>query len=300
MKFLIVGASGFIGSHLLDEIRRSGHEVIGTASRPGVHGLLKLDLLNDRLIDTVPLRFLESGEPPVLVLTAVQGNMDQCLGDRDRSYRINVSKPIDLIREAASLGCRVVFLSTGHVFDGTVGNRREEDPVKPVNEYARQKLEVENFLQAQLPGAFIARMDKVIGEDLRHQHLLSEWRKQAQDCNPILCVKDMEISPTSVLDIARGLRVASERKLSGIYHLAGPDRLTRAEFAKSFCAYGNFETEIIEKPLGEFDFLDGRALRSSLSGLKFTEVSSISFSSADQIIKRFFSNIGQASSPTDH
>jgi dTDP-4-dehydrorhamnose reductase len=143
-------------------------------------------------------------------------------------------------------------------------------------------------------------MDKVIGEDLRHQHLLSEWRKQAQDCNPILCVKDMEISPTSVLDIARGLRVASERKLSGIYHLAGPDRLTRAEFAKSFCAYGNFETEIIEKPLGEFDFLDGRALRSSLSGLKFTEVSSISFSSADQIIKRFFSNIGQASSPTDH
>jgi dTDP-4-dehydrorhamnose reductase len=300
VKFLVIGGSGFIGTHLMAELRQAGHLVIGTGSHSGLPEFQKFDLLEDSLSASIPSQFFKGDEPPVLVLTAVQGNMDQCLGDRDRSYRINVSKPIDLIREAASLGCRVVFLSTGHVFDGTVGNRREEDPVKPVNEYARQKLEVENFLLAQFPGSFIARMDKVIGEDLGHHHLLSEWWRQAQDCNPILCVKGMEISPTSVLDIARGLRVASERKLSGIYHLAGPDRLTRAEFAKSFCAYGNFETEIIEKPLGEFGFLDGRALRSSLSGLKFTEVSSISFSSADQIIKRFFSNIGHASSPTDH
>lgn len=300
MKFLVIGGSGFIGTHLVAELRRVGHFVIGTSSHSGLLGFQKFDLLEDSLIASIPRQFFKGDESPVLVLAAVQGNMDQCLGDRDRSYRINVSKPIALIREAASLGCRVVFLSTGHVFDGTIGNRHEEDPVNPANEYARQKLEVENFLRMQLPGAFIARMDKVIGEDLRHHHLLSEWWKQAQESNPILCVKDMEISPTSVLDVARGLRVASERKLSGIYHLAGPDRLTRAELAKSFCSYGNFQTEIIEKPLGEFDFLDSRALRSSISGLKFTEVSNISFSSADQIIKRFFSNIGQASSPTNH
>ena len=282
------------------ELRRAGHVVIGTASHSGLPGLQKFDLLEDSLSASIPRLFFRGDEPAVLVLAAVQGNMDQCLGDRDRSYRINVSKPIELIRESASLGCRVVFLSTGHVFDGTVGNRQEDDPVNPANEYGRQKLEVENFLRVQIPGAFIARMDKVIGEDLRRHHLLSQWWKQAEDGNPILCVKDMEISPTSVLDIARGLRVASEQKLSGIYHLAGPDRLTRAQFAEIFCTYGNFETQIIEKPLREFDFIDGRALKSSLSGLKFTEGYKISFSSAHQIIKRFFSNISRASSPTNH
>jgi dTDP-4-dehydrorhamnose reductase len=299
VKFLVIGGSGFIGTHLLADFRKAGHLVIGTSSRPNCPGFLQFNLLEDTLMESVPEEFFQ-GERPCLVLAAVQGNMDQCLSHRELSYRINVFKTISLIREANSLGCPVVFLSTGHVFDGTLGKRLESDPVRPANEYGRQKLEVENFLMSELPDALILRLDKVVGDDLRHHHLLSEWWWQAQNRKPILCVRDMEISPASVWDIARALRFAVERGLSGIYHLAGPDRLTRAEFAKSFCAYGNFETEIIEKPLGEFDFLDGRALRSSLSGLKFTEVSSISFSSADQIIKRFFSNIGQASSPTDH
>lgn len=300
MKFLIVGASGFIGSHLLDELRRSGHEVIGTASRPGVHGLLKLDLLNDRLIDTVPLRFLESGEPPVLFLTAVQGNMDRCLTDPETSHLINVAKPIALIRDAIGFGCPVFFLSTGHVFDGAFGNRGEGDPTNPVNQYARQKFQVEQFLQSECPSAFIARMDKVIAETTQHHHLLTEWIGLARDQKPIVCVEGMEISPTSVNDIARGLHRAAELGLKGTYHLAGPDRMTRAELAHRFCAKGNLSIEVIEKPLSAFGFLDRRALKSSLNGNKFCDASGMLFSRAGDILERFFKNLGGHASPPDH
>jgi len=290
VKFLVIGGSGFIGSHVMHELEHSGHEVIGTASRPGVHGLLKLDLLRDRLQDAIPRRFFDK-ESPVIVFAAVQGNMDQCFSHQEASRLVNVTKPIALIRDAVKLGGRVVFLSTGHVFDGATGNRREEEQVNPVNQYARQKFEVEQFLQKELPHALIARMDKVVGETLRYRHLLSEWWNLASNRQPIICVEGMEVSPTSVMDIARGLRCAAELRLSGTYHLAGPDRLTRAELARRFCASGDLDADVLEKPLEEFGFLDARAIKSSLNGEKFSSASGLRFSSADQILERFFKNI---------
>ena len=301
MKFLVIGASGFIGSHLMAEFRDSGHEAIGTSSRIGIQGMVKFDLLSDTLSNSIPRRFFESAEPPVLILSAVQGNMDQCLTDSDRSRLINATKPIEILREASSLGCRIIFLSTGHVFDGSIGNRRETDPTNPVNQYARQKFEVEEFLRSEHPDALVARMDKVVGEDLCHPHLLADWWTLARQRKPIICIKEMEISPTSVIDIARGLTRAAELGLSGIYHLAGPDRMTRAEFAARFCAAGALDSEIIEKPLAEFAFLDGRALKSSLNSEKFHRVTGVSFSPAEQILERFFANTCQArQSPIDH
>lgn len=298
MKFLVIGASGFIGTHLMDELRQSGHTAIGTSFRSNLPGFLKFNLLEDTLTASIPGDFLQE-EPPVIVLAAVQGNMDQCLSNRELSHRINVVQPIALIREAAALGCPIALLSTGHVFDGTIGCRKETDPVRPANEYGRQKLEVENFLLTELPEALIVRMDKVVGEDLLHHHLLSEWWWQAQTRKPIFCVKDMEISPTSVRDIARGLRLGTERQLRGIYHLAGPDRLTRTELAKRFCDYGGVQLEIVEKPLAEFGFRDGRALKSSLDAAKFTEATGLCFSTADQILKSFFRCAKTDSLPTN-
>ena len=300
MKFLVIGASGFIGSHLMNELRRSGHEVIGTSSHEGVDGLLKFDLLVDTLTKAIPRRFLELGDPPVIVLAAVQGNMDRCLADPHTSRLINVAKPIALIRHAMSYGAPVLFLSTGHVFDGTLGNRIESDPIKPVNEYARQKLEVEQFLQDEYPNALIARMDKVVGETSRHHHLLTEWWELARDHMPIVCVEGMEISPTSVNDISKGLKLAAERGLRGIFHLAGPDRMTRAELANRFCAIGNVKSPVVEKPLSAFGFLDGRALRSSLNGNKFQDAIGMRFSTANDILQRFFKNSGALPSPTDY
>ncbi len=301
MKFLVIGASGFIGSHVMDELQRSGHEALGTASRAGVRGLVKFDLLSDTISDSIPRHFFESAEAPVIIHASVQGKMDQCLTNSETSRLINASKPIELLREASSLGCRIIFLSTGHVFNGSLGNRNESDPTNPVNEYARQKFEVEEFLRSEHPDALIARMDKVIGEDLRHPHLLSDWWNLARAGSPLVCIKGMEISPTSVIDIACGLIRAAELGLKGTYHLAGPDRMTRAELAVRFCAAGDFDSAIIEKPLDAFGFLDGRALKSSLNGEKFRTATGMSFSPADQILERFFTNARQATpSPTDH
>lgn len=301
MKFLVIGASGFIGSHLMDELQRSGHEAIGTASRSGIRGQLKFNLLSDTLSSAIPRSFFESKEPPVLVLAAVQGNMDRCLADPETSHLVNAIKPIELLREASTLGCRIIFLSTGHVFDGSVGNRSETDPPNPVNQYARQKFEVEEFLRNEYPDAIIARMDKVIGEDLRHLHLLSEWWSLARMGQPLLCVKGMEISPTSVIDIAQGLIRAAERGLCGTYHLAGPDCMTRAELAAMFCTAAAIDPEIIEKPLDEFGFLDRRALKSSLNGDKFCNATRFSFSPTGQILERFCAAARQAAPlPTDH
>ncbi len=290
MKVLIVGASGFIGRHLLAELCSAGHEALGTASRHGVHGLHKFDLLEDKVEKAIPKDFFAGSEPKLAVIAAAVTNMDDCLIHPEKSRKLNVLNTQKLVRYLQSHGCRIVYLSTGHVFDGSVGNRSEDDPTCPINEYARLKLEMEDFLRIECPESFIARLDKVVGYNPLSWHLLAEWWDLANKKSPILCVEGMEISPTCVRDVARGLRFAMELDLSGIYHLAGPDKIKRIEFARQFCRIGHFDVEVAEKPLATFGFLDGRAVKSSLNSEKFRQATAFAFANSRTILEAFFLN----------
>jgi dTDP-4-dehydrorhamnose reductase len=290
MKVLIVGASGFIGRHLLVELCSAGHEALGTASKHGVYGLHKFDLLKDRVENAIPNDFFIGREPKLAVIAAAVTKMDDCLIHPEKSRTLNVLNTKKLVRYLQSHGCRVVYLSTGHVFDGSVGNRNEEDSTSPINEYARLKLEMEEFLRIECPESFIARLDKVVGDNPLPGHLLAEWWDLANKKSPILCVEGMEFSPTCVRDVARGLRFAMELGLSGIYHLAGPDKISRTELARHFCRIGHFDVEVAEKPLPFFGFLDGRAVKSSLNSQKFRQATGFAFANSRKILEAFFLN----------
>ena len=54
MRFVIIGASGLIGSAVEAAARKAGHEVVGTyATRPR-EGLRRFDVTKENLLDVVP------------------------------------------------------------------------------------------------------------------------------------------------------------------------------------------------------------------------------------------------------
>ena len=63
-------------------------------------------------------------------------------------HETNISKSIDLniigtcniVKAAAKNNIKIIYLSTSYVYEGTKGNYREDDPVKPWNNYSRSKL----------------------------------------------------------------------------------------------------------------------------------------------------------------
>lgn len=195
MKFLVVGASGFVGRNLLAHVQSRGFAAVGTQSRPRQTGLVTFDLLRHRIRECVDRSFFQGAEPVQAVISAVISNMDLCLTDRAMAHAVNVEKTIQLIDDLTELNAKVTFFSTCFVFDGKTGYYNEAAPCSPANEYGRHKAEVEEYLRRFVPGAFVARMDKIVGDNPCDHQLLAHWHNCLRQHQPIICLEGSLLSP---------------------------------------------------------------------------------------------------------
>ena len=58
----------------------------------------------------------------------------------NRSIDLNIIGTSNLVKEAAKIGAKIIYLSTSYVYPGKKGNYSEEDALKPWNNYSWSKL----------------------------------------------------------------------------------------------------------------------------------------------------------------
>jgi dTDP-4-dehydrorhamnose reductase len=296
MKFLIIGASGFIGHNVLQHVRSLGFKAIGTQSQQRTPDLVKFDLLRDRIVDCVGKSFFQSEDRVCVVICSVVSDMDRCLKERDLSYRINVTQTIELIKEVQAYQAKVIFLSSCFVFDGSIGYYDEDYPVTPINEYARHKVAVEQFLQNHVPDAFVARLEKIVGDDPNQRQLFANWYRLLQADEPITCIEGSLLSPTFVKDVAQAFLLSCQMNLAGIYHVSNSEFFYRDELARQFCYAAGRAPKVVSRPLAEFNFPDKRALKCYLDGSKFAQATGLRFTPMRQVFRAFFKKSQELSS----
>jgi len=287
LKFLVIGASGFIGSHIFNHIREMGFYVIGTQSKSNRSELVTFDLLKDRIHEKIDPAFFKTDEKVFVIICAALSQIDRCLTEKEISYKINVKNTIQLIKDIREYGARAVFLSTSCVYNGELGYYNEESIHDPANEYGRQKDVVEQFLLKNAPEALILRLDKIVSDDIDDEkHMFADWYKKIQENKPIICIEQL-FSPTFVRDVARSIVEACQRQLSGAYNVANPEFFTRVELARQFMAAMGKKVDILLKPHEEFHFADIRVKNSYLDGSKFRKDTALAFSSMREVYDSF-------------
>ncbi len=287
MKFLIVGASGFIGGNILKHVRSLGFEAVGTQARSRREGLVNFDLLRHRILDCIDRSFFLGSQPVHVLICAVVSNMDLCLTDRAIAHAINVERTTQLIDDVTALGAKTTFLSTCFVFDGQVGYYNEDSPLSPVNEYARHKVEVEDYMRNRAPGSLVMRLEKIIGDNPAENHFLTQCYKSISEDKPIVCIEGSVLSPTWVNDVARGFVLACEMGLHGVFHVSNSEFFHRDELARQFCHALGIVPNVVTKPLAEFHFADKRALKSYLDGSRFANKTGLRFTSMREVFHQF-------------
>lgn len=299
-RFLVIGASGFVGRHLMQRLDSLGIPAVGTRSRSGKRALrenlVPFDLANDRIADVLDPSFFDSPQPASLnaAICATVDNMDACFRDAAHYHRIYVDGICRLIDDLVALGVRPVFFSTCYVFDGAKGFYSENHPVSPVNEYARQKYAVEQHLAAHAPNGWTLRLDKIVGDDPGEETLFTHWLRLVRENRPIVCIADSELSPTYVGDVVEAVWRSAEWNLSGLHHVANPERFLRVDLARAFCrSLGVPNHPVVERPLKDFGFADARALKSSLNGSRFEKLTGIQHTSMATVLARFAQRLAQ-------
>ena len=222
-KILITGASGFIGSFIVEEALRQGFDTWAA-----VRGSSKRDFLQDERIHFIELN-LSSQEQLEAQLKDYSfdyvvhaAGVTKCLNTSD-FHRINTEGTKNLVRALINLQMplkRFVYLSSLSVF-GAIHEQqpyteiKETDTPQPNTEYGKSKLEAEQWLETQTSSFpyVILRPTGVYGPRERDYFLMAKSIKQHSDF--AVGYQQQDITFVYVLDVVQAVFLAIEKGQTG-------------------------------------------------------------------------------------
>lgn len=221
-KLLILGASGFIGSRLMQAWPAG--ECVGTYLHRQIANGVRFDIATDRLSERLLLR--GHGFTHAVLAQGVT-KLDQCALSPELSNAANVRGPLRAIADLLDAGVQPIFLSSDAVFDGTTGPRSEAEEPCPILEYGRQKVAVEAYLRSQKSPWTILRLSKVVAGFTDQRNMLAAWLGKVARGEPILCATDQILTPVDVDDVVRAVSFFASTGAAGLFHVAGSQSITR-------------------------------------------------------------------------
>jgi dTDP-4-dehydrorhamnose reductase len=217
----ITGAGGLIGSHVVAAARPSSKRWQVRAL-----GREQLDLTEFK---TVEQQF-RAERPTLVIHCAALTRSPLCQSDPKRAWQINVRLTEHLAGLAAE--CAFIFFSTDLVFDGRAGFYQESAAVNPLSVYGETKAAAEQVVLANANHTVI-RTSLTAGSSPTGDRGLDEQLKLAwARGEKTRLFTDEYRCPIPAISTARAVWELAGRQLSGLFHLAGAERLSRWEIGQ--------------------------------------------------------------------
>ena len=105
------------------------------------------------------------------------------------------------------------------------------------------------------------------------------------------CIKGLKLCPTYVDDIANCILLGLKMEISGIYHVANSECVSRFELTKRLFERLDSTIPIHEFSIENFDFKEEKALDTTLNSNKFNEIINFSFTPIEKVISKFVTNL---------
>jgi len=259
---MLFGAGGLVGSHI--RVALEGRNVVATAHRTSVPGAVTIDLTDAE----ATAQCVRQTRPDVVVMAAADAHVDRCEHHPSASRAINVDAVRNVAR-AAPNAVLVVF-SSEYVFDGRAGSYSEEDAVAPINEYGRQKVELEDLARGRAEH-LICRVSGVYGWSRARTSFVAQLVDALRSSRRFVVPADQLITPTPAPDLARAVVELIDRRARGLFHLAGPEILPRPEFARRAAEAFGLDPALLDAvPTARLGLAAPRPLRAGLRTEKLT------------------------------
>lgn len=213
-RLLVIGASGFLGTEVLNLAREAGHTAIGTAFSASGNGLAHLDV-RDR---DAFARLRADAKPDAVINTAAVMN----------DWATTALAPIGIAAACAASDTRFVHVSSDAVFIG--GDRYSYDetcPPAPSTPYGAAKAAAEVGVAAVNPAAAILRTSWIVGNG-RSPFETFVQALAAGKAEGGLFTDDFRC-PVHVTDLAAALLELCSSGYAGVLHAAGSDTVSRFE-----------------------------------------------------------------------
>jgi dTDP-4-dehydrorhamnose reductase len=240
MKIFITGGSGLMGSKVAEVALARGDQVFSgyVHNEPQCGRAIRFDLMDERGIYDLVDRL----RPDVIIHSAALTDVDRCERERELAYKMNVEGTRAISKAAEKAGAFLVYISTDYVFDGERGSYREDDKTNPVSYYGQSKLLGEEFCRGCIARTCVIYGSRPASGKVNFALWLIESLKSGKQ---VRVVTDQFITPTLNTNLAQMVLEVADRRLSGVYHLAGATRISRCDFAREVARVFDLDSDLI-------------------------------------------------------
>jgi dTDP-4-dehydrorhamnose reductase len=219
MKILVTGAEGLLGTTVVADAGKRGHDV---SSR----GRTSLDVTDSDAVR----RAIEAAIPEVVIHCAAYTAVDRAESEPELADAVNRGGTENVARACAEARAALVYVSTDYVFDGRkrAPYLPQDDP-HPLSVYGRTKLEGERAALAA-GEALIIRTSWLYSAS---SGFVPAILRKARSREPLRVVDDQRGRPTWAPHAAAAILDLTEAAARGIWHVAGAGECSWLELARA-------------------------------------------------------------------
>ncbi|HEY8256766.1 MAG TPA: NAD(P)-dependent oxidoreductase [Gemmatimonadales bacterium] len=250
MKALVTGATGFVGSHVTEVLRRRGDEVTALARSAKKAEALRpmgVRIIAGDLDDAAALSRALEGQDVVYHVAGVIAALNE-----DAFMATNRDGTRRLVEAATKVGGPRFVLVSSMAAGGPSPRGKPlqgDEPPHPVTAYGRSKLAAEEVVKASALPWTIVRPPMVYGP--RDHEVLKVFRIARFGIAPVFGDGSQELSAIHGADLAEALIAASQTPatLRKIYYGSHPDVFTSTRFVRSVAGAMGRPVVVVKVPL---------------------------------------------------
>lgn len=231
MNIGIVGSSGFIGKRLYSYLQNHKFDFKIYPTYYQNHfseEAIKLDVTNILELE----KFLLSTDLDIVVWLSALKDVKKCEEDYNLAYKFNTKPVIDFLnlKIKYSLKTKIIYISSDYVFDGERGNYKETDYPSPRTNYGKTKFLSEKTLIDFGHDYLIIRSSAAMGKGgVFFDWLIESLRREKN----LEMYSNIYFTPTPIKMLCQGIfYLIKNYKDKKIFHVCGPKKFSRYEFAK--------------------------------------------------------------------
>ncbi len=242
LKLLGTGLSGLVGSRIT-KLLADEFEFVNLDLKSGV------DITNkDQVFEVFQTNQDAIGIIHLAAMTDVSRAYQERGNKNGLVYRVNVIGTRNVAQAAVHFKKYLFHVSTDFVFDGTKKTPyTEEDKPNPIEWYGQTKLWAEEEVRQQTDNYFIGRLSFPINADEPNGrqdflHKVLAWLRNDEERS---LFRDTIVTPTFIDDVAQVVKLAVQRRVTGLYHMTGSTYISPYNFARRVAKTFGFSPEMI-------------------------------------------------------
>ncbi len=237
---LVTGATGLLGSTLLNVLRKKGY-IVKTHARTS-----DADFLVDLSDTKETFKLLENIKPAIIINLTGQISVELCQDKPNTAYLANTKTVESLANwiEKSEVNCHLIQISTDHLYDGK--GPHTEEQVTLTNNYAFSKYAGE--LAAIRVPSTVLRTNFIGRSKAAHRESLTDWVYASLSNNTTIQVlDDVFFSPLSMITLAKMICLVVEEKPIGIFNLGSRRGMSKADFDFYFADCLGLQTQTMSR-----------------------------------------------------